>query len=67
MKVLAILVINISDKRQVQSRILENGAVLAYALFVFPVAALDNLFNTIKFCKQAPLTDKPTPLSSPCN
>ena len=48
-KVLVISVLNISDKDLFEVSILGNDAALPYALLVFPLAVLNNLFNTIKF------------------
>ena len=67
-KLLVTLVLNICDKDLLEVSILENDAAFSYALLFFLLAALHNLFNTIKFRKQAlPSTDKPAQISSPSN
>ena len=38
-------------QRLVRSGILESDAAFSYAFLLFPLAAMDNLFNTIKFRK----------------
>ena len=51
LKLLVTLVLNICDKDLLEVSILENDAAFSYALLLFLLAALDNLFNTIKFRK----------------
>ena len=51
LKLLVTLVLNICDKNLPEVSILENDAAFSYAVLLFPFAALNNLFNALKFRK----------------